>query len=309
MRSTEWIAVIAVEVLLGVSGLNHAEADEGAPLPQTTPSEPPRIPKPSELLDNSASLPKVPAVLPSPVPLPKSTPIPSPVAPGTTIYHRNGAWVWPSVAYAITPEPPPHTKVPWVLPAALPQTKIIPTGRTTIFFLPAALKVTTQLADGSFDTDVDLRSDWKEYRVPQSTVYRLRLKRALPDESVQTFYPTLEVAPATKKSAVFLQQSRVSISFTDDDFAQAKKGQLVVKVIYLPDPSEKDFSTIVDAEEINSTRLEAGVDPVAEAQKRGTILAIIRMGNIDLENRLSPVIEGKGTSVPRSDPVPRSDER
>src|SRR5204862_6057145 len=52
--------------------------------------------------------------------------------------------------------------------------------------------------------------------------------------------------------------------------------------------ANQDCSTVVGAEEVVSTRLEPGADPVAEAQRRGTILAVIRMGNIDLENRVSP---------------------
>ena len=48
------------------------------------------------------------------------------------------------------------------------------------------------------------------------------------------------------------------------------------------------FAALGGADEIVSTRLEPGADPVAEAQKRGTILAVIRLGNIDLENKASP---------------------
>ncbi len=32
-----------------------------------------------------------------------------------------------------------------------------------------------------------------------------------------------------------------------------------------------------------STRLDPGVDPIAEADRRGSILAILRIGNLDLQ--------------------------
>ena len=50
------------------------------------------------------------------------------------------------------------------------------------------------------------------------------------------------------------------------DFDHAVAGNLVVKVVYLPDRENQDFLTVGGIEEVNSTRLEPGVDPVAEAQ-------------------------------------------
>lgn len=162
-------------------------------------------------------------------------------------------------------------------------------GRSSINFTgPAGMKVTWQLPDGSFNDEAGALTAPKEYNFLQGQVYRLRLTSILPDHPGRAFYPTLEVAPASPKTLTFLAHSSVPITFSADDFAQAKAGNLVVKVVYLPDPANQDFSTVVGAEEVVSTRLEPGADPVAEAQRRGTILAVIRMGNIDLENRVSP---------------------
>jgi hypothetical protein len=162
-------------------------------------------------------------------------------------------------------------------------------GRTSINFTgPAGMKVTWQLPDTSFSPEANALTAPKEYNFLQGQVYRLRLTQILPDHPGRAFYPTLEVAPATPKTLTFLSHSSVPVTFTADDFAQAKAGNLVVKVVYLPDPINQDFSTIIGAEEVVSTRLEPGADPVAEAQRRGTVLAVIRMGNIDLENRISP---------------------
>lgn len=164
-------------------------------------------------------------------------------------------------------------------------------GRSSINFTgPAGMKVTWQLPDGSFNDEANALTAPKEYNFLQGQVYRLRLTSILPDHPGRSFYPTLEVAPGNPKSLTFLSHSSVPITFSPDDFAQARAGNLVVKVIYLPDPINQDFSTVVGAEEVVSTRLEPGADPVAEAQRRGTVLAVIRMGNIDLENRVSPAM-------------------
>src|SRR5207248_742245 len=93
---------------------------------------------------------------------------------------------------------------------------------------------------------------------------------------------------------------------TTENFGQTIAGNLVVKVIYLPDRENQDFVTVAGAEELVSTRLEPGADPVAEAQRRGTILAIVRLGNIDLENRASPPITAPPgvMMLPPGAPVP-----
>lgn len=165
-------------------------------------------------------------------------------------------------------------------------------GRSSIKFTgPAGMKVTWQLPDGSFSNDkANALTPPKEYNFLQGQVYRLRLSEILPEYAGVNFYPTLEVAPANPKTLVFLSHASVPLTFTADDFAQAKAGNLVVKVVYLPDPANQDFSTAVGAEEVVSTRLEPGADPVAEAQRRGSVLAIIRLGNIDLENPNSPAM-------------------
>jgi hypothetical protein len=180
-------------------------------------------------------------------------------------------------------------------------------GRSSINFTgPAGMKVTWQLPDGTFGDEAGALTAPKEYNFLQGQVYRLRLGSILPDFPGRYFYPTLEVAPATPKTLTFLSHSSVPITFTPDDFAQARAGNLVVKVIYLPDPINQDFSTVVAAEEVVTTRLEPGADPVAEAQRRGTILAIIRMGNIDLENKASPAMTAPppGVPVPPGVPLP-----
>jgi hypothetical protein len=164
-------------------------------------------------------------------------------------------------------------------------------GRTSIKFTgPAGMKITWQLPNGGFNDESSGLTAPKEYNFLQAQTYRLRLTQVLPNFPGRSFYPTLEVAAGNPKSLTFLAHSSVPLTFTNDDFEQAKAGNLVVKVVYLPDRENQDFATVAGAEELVSTRLEPGADPVAEAQRKGTILAIVRLGNIDLENRASPAM-------------------
>ncbi len=164
-------------------------------------------------------------------------------------------------------------------------------GRTSIKFVsPPGMKITWQLPTGEFNPEASGLTAQQSYNFMQGQVYRLRLSQILPNHPGKYFYPTLEVAPANPKTLTFLAHSTVPLSFTNEDFDQAVAGNLVVKVIYLPARDNQDFASIAGAEELVSTRLAPGDDPVAEAQRRGSILAIIRLGNIDLENRASPAM-------------------
>ena len=176
--------------------------------------------------------------------------------------------------------------------------------RTSILFTgPAGMKVTWQLPHGGFNDEGSALTAPKDYNFLQAQVYRLRLTQILPNFPGRAFYPTLQVEPANPKTVTFLAHSSVPVTFTDEDFRQAAAGNLVVKVVYLPDPTFQDFATVEGPAEIVSTRLEPGADPVAEAQRRGSILAVIRLGNIDLENRASPAMNAPPGGVMMGAPV------
>src|SRR5205823_7988275 len=84
--------------------------------------------------------------------------------------------------------------------------------------------------------------------------------------------------------------SSVPLAFTRDDFEQVRAGNYVVKVIYLPYPQFQDLAVAVPGE-IVSSRLEPGADPIAEALQRGSILLVVRLGNIDLEAPGTPAMD------------------
>ena len=162
-------------------------------------------------------------------------------------------------------------------------------GRTSIRFAsPAGMKVTWQTAGGSFpDSGLETPS---RYNYPQLSIYRLRLS-GIPNRPGKTYYPTLEIYGATPKTITYLSHNTVPVAFTDEDFEQVKNGNLVIKVIYLPDEKFQDIAAVAGAEELVSTRLEPGVNPVEEANRKGTILAVIRIGNIDLQDPNIPPID------------------
>ena len=100
-------------------------------------------------------------------------------------------------------------------------------------------------------------------------------------------YPTLEVVPTSPKTNEFLAHNSVPLEFSEDDFKQVVDRNYIVKVIYLPDPQFQDVAG-AGPDEIISTKLEPGQDPIQEALRRGSILLVLHIGNIDQEVPSSP---------------------
>jgi hypothetical protein len=164
-----------------------------------------------------------------------------------------------------------------------------PNQRTSVKFVnPAGMKVTWQGPGGMFVEPAPFEAP-AVYNFAQSGIYRLKLS-GIPNRPGKFYYPTLEVYAATPKTVTYLSHSSVPLAFTDEDLEQVNAGNLVVKVIYLPDAAFQDLAVVAGADEVVSTRLEPGADPIAEANRRGTILAVVRIGNIDLENPNTPAM-------------------
>jgi hypothetical protein len=126
------------------------------------------------------------------------------------------------------------------------------------------------------------------YNFNQGYIYRLKLTN-IPGRVGVSLYPTIEVAPTTPATDAYLAHNAIPVQFTAEDFDQVVDGgNFVTKVIYLPDPKYQELA-VAGVETLVSTRLEPGVDPVLEADKRGTILLIVRLGAIDLEMPSGPI--------------------
>lgn len=158
------------------------------------------------------------------------------------------------------------------LPPAAPQTSQIafvgPSGATLRW------DVTAQ---GMFDSEPMVCPGRQNF--PQGGIYRLKLTD-IPGHPGMELYPTLEVAPAMPRTQAFLAHSMIPVNFTEEDLQQVRSGNFVTKVIYLPDPEFQELALAVGTPDtIVSTRLDPGVDPISEADRRGAILGIIRIGN------------------------------
>lgn len=129
----------------------------------------------------------------------------------------------------------------------------------------------------------------------QGAIYRLKLTN-IPGRAGVNLYPTLEVAPVTPRTDAYLAHSPIPIQFTAEDFDQVVSGNFVTKVIYLPDPEFQELA-LAGVETLVSTRLDPGVDPIAEADRRGSILAVVRMGNKDLERTNTNTVQSEGETV------------
>jgi len=104
----------------------------------------------------------------------------------------------------------------------------------------------------------------------------------------------------TPRTDAYLAHNPIPFQLTEEDFDQVLTGNFVTKVIYLPDPQYQELA-LAGVETLVSTRLDPGVDPIVEADRRGTIMAVIRIGNIDLE---VPGEVAGGGNVAAGGPVP-----
>lgn len=140
------------------------------------------------------------------------------------------------------------------------------------------------------------------FNFAQAAIYRLKISDLQGRPGVE-LYPTIEIVPSNAKTDAFLSHNVVPVEFSDEDLGQIREGNYITKVIYLPDAQY--MSLAGGAEELSSTRLEPGVDPIAEALRRGHILLIIRVGNISLDLPNSPPLNAPGSfGVPQGGPNP-----
>jgi hypothetical protein len=167
-------------------------------------------------------------------------------------------------------------------------------GRTQVRFVgPSGMKIAwqTQGADGKPGYSAPMVEAPGRYNFLQASIYGLKLSSIEKRPGLEV-YPTLEVVPGNHKTEAFLAHSAVPLLFTDEDFQEVAEGKYLVKVIYLPDPQFQELAA-AGTDEIVSTRLEPGADPVLEAQRRGSILLVIRMGNVDQEAPNTPPLTSR----------------
>jgi len=145
------------------------------------------------------------------------------------------------------------------------------------FLGPAGMAIGWQVGDRFAENQLTAPA---RYNFSQGATYRLKLSRIANREGV-VLYPSLHVYPARATTESYLAHNSVPIQLTDEDIDQILTNNFVTKVVYLPDAKYQDLAAGV--EELVSTRLAPGQDPVDVAERQGTIMAVLRVGNMDLE--------------------------
>ncbi len=88
----------------------------------------------------------------------------------------------------------------------------------------------------------------------------------------EMFFGTFANRVNTPAAELFARHSSISVEVTDEDLNQASQGNLVTKVFYVASNNET-------LDELVSSRLEPGLDPIREAEKQGDVLGVLHLGN------------------------------
>jgi len=168
----------------------------------------------------------------------------------------------------LAPSPPP------MMLLAPPQAPTV----QVLFARPDGMQVRWDVGTGGFDSEPLVVPGRQNF--PQNAIYRLKITNIAGREGTE-LYPTVEIGPTTPRTEAFLAHNAIPVQFTEEDFDQVLAGNFVTKVIYLPDPEFQELA-LAGVETLVSTRLDPGVDPIVEADRRGSIMAVIRLGNKDL---------------------------
>lgn len=111
--------------------------------------------------------------------------------------------------------------------------------------------------------------------LPEGGVCQFRIVK-LPQYPGAELLMTLEIKPRTPETKPFLHDKDIPITFSEDDIPDVLAGKLAINVVYLPDEEAKK-KMLVAVETLTSLRIDAETDPIAEADRRGAILAIVRL--------------------------------
>jgi uncharacterized protein (TIGR03067 family) len=104
----------------------------------------------------------------------------------------------------------------------------------------------------------------------------------LPGHPGLTRHGKLEISELQPETRAFLEQNAIPLTLTTEDIDQAVRGNEVTKIVVLRHATDEE-QVGPEIETIVSTRLDAGVDPRQEAERRGHILATLRLTNTTAE--------------------------
>jgi hypothetical protein len=205
---------------------------------------------------------------------------------------NRGDYVAPPASQMAHPGPMVDLAYPGIMPMmAGPPVRSFQTETSQVRMTsPVGMSVGWQAGNGYAENQLTTPA---RYNFVQGATYRLKLTN-IPDREGLVLYPTLQVYPTHPTTDAYLSHNSIPVELTDEDLDQVESNNFVTKVIYLPDAKYQELA-IAGVETLVSTKLQPGVDPVAEAERRGTIMVVLRMGNMDLEmpnNAAQPMPEG-----------------
>ena len=155
------------------------------------------------------------------------------------------------------------------------------------FIEPARTKIALFSTDKKYTEIVTVPG---HHNFERAETYRLKVSQITGRQGL-TLYPTLQIYPAHPASADYLREQQLKIAISDDDLDYVESGGYLRKVLYLVDPKfrslpipgDDGLTTVVSTATTDmGTRLDPGVDPISEADRRGKILYVLRMGTIDM---------------------------
>jgi hypothetical protein len=192
-----------------------------------------------------------------------------------------GEYHAPPAAMMQRPGPMVDGPGPGVMPMLAPPSapRMFATSTSQVRFVgPEGMAVGWQIPGGYAENQLIAPA---RYNFLQAQTYRLKLMN-IPGREGLVIYPSLEVYPGHPNTESYLSHNSLPLQVTVEDLDQVESNNFVTKVIYLPDAKFQELA-IANVETLVSTRLDPGVDPIQEADKMGTIMAVLRMGNMDLE--------------------------
>lgn len=127
-------------------------------------------------------------------------------------------------------------------------------------------------------------------------VYRLRVTN-IPNEPGRELFPTVEVIDRLYPPVGQHRRFPIPIELTDEDLRLALEGKFVTRVIYLEDP---ESAIPFPADPIHQEWYEVGPNrnPLAEADRLGRPMAILRIGSRLPDDRAGPDMQFLGGCPP-----------
>lgn len=170
------------------------------------------------------------------------------------------------------------------------ETRPLPPPRTTkqsdsqdktviMFISPAGAEVAWKTSDNDY-TSTPLTMPGDLTFKPGGT-YRIRIKK-LSGRHELTLYPQIHVYPIHPSAEQYVASNSIPILLSDEEIDLIESGTFVTKVYYRPDAKYRE---LIDAgvEGEVAVKLLPGQDPVAEADRRGIIIVVLRIGSRDQE--------------------------